>query len=106
MNLPATATGLRLARIDRQERLILCEAMLLPGGVPAIELILNRARISGHVRLNGKVANHFADVLDADGDMVATVALDAKSYAAIKNKWMRCKVDASFAHGIQKEDDK
>lgn len=86
---------LRLARIDRNDNLILCEAMELLGGTPAVETILRRAAISGRVEIEGKIANHFADVLDANGDMVTTVALDARSYGAIKNKWMRCKVSAA-----------
>lgn len=90
------ATGLRLARIDRRERLILCEAMRFPGGASSVALVLNRASISGRVEIAGKVENHFADVLDENGDMVETVALDPKSYAALKNKWMRCKVDTAL----------
>lgn len=103
LDLPDTATGVRLARIDRAERLILCEAVLFPGGRPAVQTVFNRASISGRVELEGKVNNHFADVLDAEGDMVATVALDAKSYAALKNKWMRCKVDAELSERPTKE---
>ena len=92
-NLPAAATVLRLARINRKEELILCEAMRLNGGSSAIDTILRRANISGRVEVEGKIVNHFADVLDDDGNMVTTVALDAKSYSAIKNRWMRCRVE-------------
>lgn len=105
MKLPASGVGVRLARITPKEELILCEAVLFDSAA-AVDTVFRRARISGRVVVNGKIKNHFADILDKDGDMVGNVALDAKSYGALKNKWMRCKVDASFAHGIQKEDDK
>jgi hypothetical protein len=93
-NLPPTAAVVRLARI-RGDDLIFCEAMLLPGGATAIDTILRRAQLSGRVEVGGEIANHFADILDEAGDMVQTVALDSKSYSAIKNRWMRCKVENS-----------
>lgn len=91
--LPNSAVGLRLARINRKDELILCEAMRFDAGHPAVETTLRRAAISGRVEIEGKIADHFADALDDAGDIVATVALDAKSYKALKTKWMRCKVD-------------
>lgn len=99
IELPSEAVGLRLARIApagkcKPEALILCEAMRF-ANVGAVTLVFNRARISGRVEVGGKIENHFADILDADGDMIETVALDAKSYAKIKNKWARCKVERS-----------
>jgi hypothetical protein len=45
------------------------------------------------VDIGGKVEDHFADVLDAAGDLLETVSLDASSYGALKNRWMRCRVD-------------
>lgn len=92
--LPNTAVGLRLARIVGDD-LILCEAMRFDAGWNAIHTVLRRANVSGRVEIGGEVANHFADVLDDHGDIVETVALDAKSYRALKTKWMRCKVDRS-----------
>lgn len=85
-DLPRTAVGLRLARIDRKDNLILCEAMRFDAGYPAVDTVLRRARISGRVEIEGKIADHFADVLDDAGDLVATIALDAKSYKALKTK--------------------
>lgn len=93
IELPATGVGLRLARIDRKERLILCEAVRFVDGRSAVDTVLRRAQISGRVDVGGKISNHFADVLDDAGDIVETVALDAKSYRALKNRWMRCKVE-------------
>lgn len=93
IQLPASSVGLRLARIDSKENLILCEAMRFERGLSAVEITLRRAAISGRVEVQGKIENHFVDVLDDDGNMVETVALDRKSYGAIKNKWMRCKVE-------------
>jgi hypothetical protein len=31
--------------------------------------------------------------MDENGDMIGTVALDAKSYGVLKNRWMRCRVE-------------
>lgn len=90
--LPQTAVGLRLARVAGDD-LILCEAMRFDGGYSAVRTVLRRANVSGRVEIGGEIANHFADVLDDQGDIVETVALDAKSYRALKTKWMRCKVE-------------
>jgi hypothetical protein len=90
--LSADAAGLRLCRISG-ERLILCEPVLFTGRRAAVEVTLRRARISGRVEFNGEIKNHFADVMDVEGSIVDTVALDAKSYGALKNHWMRCKVE-------------
>lgn len=91
-NLPESAVGLRLARIFH-ERLILCEAMRFDNGRKGVEITLRRAQIAGLVDFEAEIKNHFADVLDEGGDIVETVALDAGSYSALKNKWMRCKVE-------------
>lgn len=90
--LPNNAMGLRLARIDRRETLHLCEAVRFPAGVVAVDTVLRRAAISGRVDVGGEIKDHFADVLDQDGAIIETVALDAKSYAALKNRW-RCRVE-------------
>lgn len=87
------AVGLRLARIDRRGNLILCEAVGFVAGWAAVEGTLRRAAISGRVEVEGRIENHFADALDIDGSLVDTIALDAKSYSALKNHWMRCKVE-------------
>lgn len=91
--LPASSVGLRLARIDSKERLLLCEAMRFDAGLVAVDTTLCRAALSGRVEVDGEIKNHFADVIDDDGDIVETVALDRGSYSALKNKWMRCKVE-------------
>lgn len=96
-NLPAESVGLRLARITSKEELILCEAIRFVNGRAAVRTTLHRATLSGRVEIGGKIANHFADVLDANGDIAETVALDAKSYGALKNHWMRCKVDRELS---------
>lgn len=93
IDLPLSAVGLRLARIDGRENLILCEAKRFDNGLAGVELVLRRAALAGRVEVDGEIANHFADVLDGDGDMVETVALDRRSYSALKNRWMRCKVE-------------
>ena len=93
--LPIEARGLRLARIDARENLILCEPVLFVDGLQAVDTVLRRATVSGRVEVDGKIDNHFADVLDENGDLIGTVALDAKSYGALKNRWMRCKVEGA-----------
>lgn len=93
LTLPPSAAGLQLYRIDSKENLIACEALRFDGGEPYVNMILRRASMSGRVEVGGEIENHFADVLDDDGDMVETVALDRGSYGALKNHWMRCKVE-------------
>lgn len=88
---PADAAVVQLYRIARGE-LIACEPILFFGGAAAIDTLLRRARISGRVDFEGKIDGHFADLQNANGDMVATVALDAASYGALKNRWMRTRV--------------
>lgn len=90
--LPAEAVGLRLYKYVREE-LICCEAMRFPRGRPAVDTVLRRAAISGRVEIGGKIEDHFADVLDLEGSIIETVALDARSYSALKNKWMRCRIE-------------
>lgn len=92
--LPPDAVGLRLYRISG-ERLIACEAVLFVRGRAAVDIVLLRAAASGRVEIGGEIADHFADVLDAEQSMIETVALDAKSYGALKNHWMRCKVETA-----------
>lgn len=93
IKIPPEAVGLRLARIDRKEQLILCERIRFTEGFSGAEIVLRRAAISGIVEVGGDIVNHFADVLDDGGDIIETVALDKGSYSALKNRWMRCKVE-------------
>lgn len=93
--LPAEAVGLRLCRINSREELILCEKMRFPGGQAAIDTVLRRAAISGQVEVGGDIKDHWADILNKDGCWFETVALDRKSYSALKNRWMRCRVERS-----------
>ena len=90
---PQTAVAVRLYRITPNDKLLGCEAILFAGGADAIDTTLRRARISGHVEIGGDIQDHFADLLDPDGSMIETVALDRASYAALKNRWMRCRVE-------------
>lgn len=92
--LPQEAVGLRLCRITPKDELILCEAMLFTRGRSAVETVLTRARIAGRVEVGGEIADHFADVMDEHQSIIETIALDAKSYGSLKNKWMRCRVQA------------
>lgn len=90
--LPQEAMGLKLYRIDSKERLSACEDVMFLSGRDGVDTVLRRAQISGRVELAGTIENHFADVLNRDGDWIETIALDAKSYGSLKNHWMRCKV--------------
>ena len=92
-DLPVETVGLRLARITRREKLILCEPVRFIKGRSAAALTLRRAALSGRVEVNGEIHNHFADVLDDNEDILCTVALDADSYRILKNRWMRCRVE-------------
>ena len=93
LEIPPAAVGLRLYRIDKKERLIGCEAVRFTGGAVAVETTLRRAKISGRVEVGGKIADHFADVLDDQQSIIETVALDPGSYRALKTRWMRCKTE-------------
>lgn len=88
---PKTVVGVVLYRIEGNS-LIGCEAVQFTnaGGV---DTVFRRAAISGRVEFEGKLKDHFADLLDISGDIIGTVALDRKSYGALKNRWMRCKVE-------------
>ena len=99
--LPAEAVGLCLYRITKQEELIACEPVRFVEGRGAVGTTLRRAKLSGRVDVGGDIAHHFADVLDNNSDIIETVALDAKSYSALKNHWMRCKVDPVSLADVQ-----
>lgn len=71
--IPAEAVGLKLYRINARDELIACESVRFAEGRAAIITTLNRARISGRVEIGGKIENHFADVLDADHSLIATL---------------------------------
>lgn len=94
-DLPPDAAGLRLCKIFPGEDLRLCEPVLFTKGRPAVDTVLRRAALSGRVEINpdGPLPDHFADILDANGDMIGNVALDAKSFKALKNHWMRCRYE-------------
>jgi len=93
LSVPQDAVGIKLFRIDRSGRLIACEAVRFAEGATAVDTVLRRAAISGRVEVGGKIEDHLADVLDDNGDIIETVALDARSYRALKTRWMRCKVE-------------
>lgn len=92
-DLPAEARGLRLYRIDKKDELIGCELVMFRDGYDGVHTVLNRASISGRVEIEGEVRDHLADIYTEPGTSIGTVALDAGSYSALKNHWMRCKVE-------------
>ena len=94
LSIPDEAIGVGLYRISRGE-LIACESVQFDQGAQGVRVVLCRAAISGRVEVGGQIQEHFADLLNVEGDIVETVALDRKSYGALKNQWMRCKVARS-----------
>lgn len=93
IRVPAEAVAVRLYRVKDGD-LIACEAVGFVGGATAINTTLRRAQVSGRVEIGGEIEDHFADLLNANGDIVETLALDAGSYRALKTRWMRTKPDA------------
>lgn len=87
----AKASGLKLYRISGKDRLIASEDVMFEKGRVGVITVLLRARIAGRVEIEGKLEKHFADVLDEQGSILQSVALDAKSYRALKHHWMRCR---------------
>jgi hypothetical protein len=94
-HLHADAIGLRLIRHDSKNRAHFCEPVFFERGRVGVELVLLRASLAGRVEVNGEIKEHQADVLIGhDGEWEQVVALDAGSYRALKNHWMRCKIEA------------
>src|SRR5690348_3987750 len=100
--LPNDACGLRLCKIVGDD-LRLCEAVKFTRGRAAVDTVLRRAAISGDVEIepSGELLDFFADVLDENGDMVGNVALDRRSFNALKNHWMRCKYEVRSTPNAQ-----
>jgi hypothetical protein len=93
MELSPASKVVRLYKIVN-DNLIACEAIEFKDGAPAIDTTFRRAAISGRVELEGDIKDHFADILTSDDcTLLHTVALDRKSYASLKNRWMRCNLD-------------
>lgn len=90
-NLPQDAAGLQLCKVVR-EKLILCEEVMFSNGRSAVENTLRRADVSGTVGPLGQTGDFWADVLNADGDMIDNIALDRGSWNSLKNRWMRCRI--------------
>ncbi len=95
-DLPPETAGLRLCKIFPGDDLRLCEPVLFTKGRAAVDTVLRRAAISGgriEVNPEGRLPDHFADIMDANCDMIGNIALDAKSFKALKDYWMRCKYE-------------
>lgn len=93
-NLPSAAVCIRLCKVVREE-LILCEPVIFEAGAPAVDTVLRRAAISGKVGPLGETGDFWADLMNVEADtLVETIALDRRSWSAIKNKWARCKIEA------------
>ncbi len=91
--LPENSKVVRLYKHNSRDELIACEAVEFLDGAPAIETTLRRAALSGRVDVEGEIDCYFADILDENGDLRVSVALDRGSYGALKNHWMRCRLE-------------
>lgn len=91
LGVPDEAMGLRLYKYVKDE-LIGCELVMFEKR-GAVDTALRRAQISGRVEVGGEIKDHFADIYIDEGTWTHSVALDAKSYRALKNHWMRCKIE-------------
>lgn len=94
-NLDPNARGLRLYKHDTHDRLIACELVMFDQGHSAINTVLRRAALAGVVKCEpfDDRMDYFADVYTADYTTTQSILLDRHSYAALKNHWMRCKLD-------------
>jgi len=76
------------------EDLRLGELVIFTGGRSAVITTLTRAAISGHVGGQPEAnTDWWADIMDREGSMVDTIRLDRGSWNALKNRWMRCKME-------------
>ena len=93
MNIPPEAVTIQLFKIVR-EQLIACDPVRFERGAAGVGVALRRAAISGHVAVGDNVIirDYFADLHDANGSTVTNVALDAKSYRMLKNRWAKTKI--------------
>jgi hypothetical protein len=98
--LPAATCGLKLHKITPKGELIACESVFFTRGRDGVNTVLRRAGLSGRVEVapDGDLPDFFADVLTSEsGDWDASVALDRNSYRALKNHWMRCKLEPAHS---------
>jgi hypothetical protein len=95
LGVPHEAVGLRLCKIFPGDDLRLCEGVRFAGGWKAVDTVLRRAAVAGRVEVNpdSPLPDHFADIMDDNGDMIGNVALDASSFKSLKGYWMRCKYE-------------
>ena len=95
-NLDPAAKGLRLYKHNARDELISCELVMFADGAPAINTVLRRAALSGIVACEpfDDRMDYFADVYVNEAVSTQTILLDRASYAALKNRWMRCKLES------------
>lgn len=104
-DIPETVVGLRLARRRKDGMWFISEALRFEGGSAAVETLLRRAHLSGHVSVgvSGRSNRHVACLLDDRLVVVETAVLDAKSYRSLKTKWAKCKIESVGELGLMED---
>ena len=92
MMVPDNCTGLRLCKMVRG-KLVVCEPVQFVQGAAGADTVLRRAHLAGKVGPIGEAVDYWADLLNADDDWFETIALDSASWGALKNHWMRCRIE-------------
>lgn len=87
--IPVEARGLQLCKHFLNTLRVTEKIMFTDHG--GVELTLRRAAISGQVSFNTPLEEHWADILDEQGDIIGHASLDANSFKALKGHWMRCR---------------
>ena len=91
--IPNNVVGLRLCKVTKADKLILCEAIEFKKGAPAVDMVLRRAAIFGPIGPIGETGDYWADLMIANGDWIDTIALSRDAWNGLKNYWMRCRIE-------------
>jgi hypothetical protein len=92
------ARGLKLYK-HVSDVLVACELVIFVDGWNSVNTVLRRAAISGVVKVEPfeERQDYFADVYTDEDTWEQTVLLDRKSYASLKNRWMRTRLEKEDA---------
>lgn len=90
-SIPLGVTGIRLCKVVNDD-LRMTEVVQFERGHEGVDTVLRRAALSGRVGPMGDAGDYWADLMNANGEMEETIALDRASWNALKNHWMRCRM--------------